>query len=128
MAQWTVLRRGIGLILGTVLAVFLLSWNVVQAGIPVPSKNAVTPAEMQRGGLPFRTDKAGAFVPAPDLATEAHMRINAKAARVQVLLEDAWERTRKGEAKVRPWPWADTWPVARLRVPRLDVSVIVEIP
>ena len=51
--------------------------------------------------------------------------IYAKAALAQVLLEDAWERTRKGEAKVRPWPWADTWPVARLRVPRLDVSVIV---
>ena len=51
--------------------------------------------------------------------------IYAKAALAQVLLEDAWERTRKGEDKVRPWPWADTWPVARLRVPRLDVSVIV---
>ena len=115
MAQWTVLRRGIGLILGTVLAVFLLSWNVVQAGIPVPSKNAVTPAEMQRGGLPFRTDKAGAFVPAPDLATEAHIRINAKeAALAQVLLEDAWERTREGEAKVRPWPWPipGPWPAS----------------
>ena len=51
--------------------------------------------------------------------------IYAKAALAQVLLEDAWERTQKGEDKVRPWPWADTWPVARLRVPRLDVSVIV---
>ena len=51
--------------------------------------------------------------------------IHAKAALAQVLLEDAWERTQKGEDKVRPWPWADTWPVARLRVPRLDVSVIV---
>jgi sortase A len=51
--------------------------------------------------------------------------IYAKAALAQVLLEDSWERTRKGEDKARPWPWADTWPVARLRVPRLDVSVIV---
>jgi len=51
--------------------------------------------------------------------------IYAKAALAQVLLEDAWERTRKGGAKARPWPWADTWPVARLRVSRLDVSVIV---
>ncbi|MEE9534735.1 MAG: VIT domain-containing protein, partial [Acidimicrobiia bacterium] len=85
MAPWTVLRLGIGLILGALVAVFLLLWNAVEAGIPVPSKNAVTPAEMQRGGLLFRTDKPGAVLPAPDRATEAHMRINGMVARVQVV-------------------------------------------
>ncbi len=84
-ALWTALRLGVGLFLGAMLAVFLLFWNVVQAGLPVPSKNAVTPGEMQRGGLLFRTDKPGAFLPAPDLATEAHMRINGMVARVRVV-------------------------------------------
>ncbi len=40
--------------------------------------------------------------------------ILAKAQVAQWLLEGAWARTLAGEAEVRPWPWADTWPVARL--------------
>ena len=51
--------------------------------------------------------------------------IHAKAALAQVLLERAWQHTIDGDARVRPWPWADTWPVARLRLPRLDASLIV---
>jgi sortase A len=50
----------------------------------------------------------------------------AKAWLAQLLLEDAWARTEAGAAgPVRPWPWADTWPVARLEVPRLGVDEIV---
>jgi len=41
------------------------------------------------------------------------------------LLEKAWERTLAGETRVRPWPWADTWPVARLKAPRLSRDLIV---
>lgn len=51
--------------------------------------------------------------------------IHAKAALAQVLLRDAWERAQSGHAAPRPWPWADTWPVARLTVPRLSVDQIV---
>ncbi|HQW64789.1 MAG TPA: class GN sortase [Pseudomonadota bacterium] len=51
--------------------------------------------------------------------------IHAKAALAQVLLRDAWDRAQAGHAMPRPWPWADTWPVARLRVPRLAVDQIV---
>lgn len=51
--------------------------------------------------------------------------IHAKAALAQTLLERAWQETRSGETNVRPWPWADTWPVARLEVPRLGASMIV---
>lgn len=51
--------------------------------------------------------------------------IHAKALLAQELLEHAWLKTRQGEQKVKPWPWADTWPVARLVVPRLQVSLIV---
>lgn len=51
--------------------------------------------------------------------------IQAKAELAQVLLERAWEKTLAGEARARPWPWADTWPVARLRIPSSGVDVIV---
>lgn len=40
--------------------------------------------------------------------------IHAKALLAQVLIADAWERTLDGETAVKPWSWADTWPVAKL--------------
>lgn len=48
-----------------------------------------------------------------------------KAELAQVLLERAWAATKAGENEVQPWNWADTWPVARLRAPRLGVSRLV---
>jgi sortase A len=43
----------------------------------------------------------------------------------QRLLEQAWERTAGERRLVRPWPGADTAPVARLRQPRLGIDQIV---
>lgn len=51
--------------------------------------------------------------------------IYAKAGLAQVLLRGAWSRAQAGEVHARPWPWADTWPVARLRVPAHDVDLVV---
>ena len=52
--------------------------------------------------------------------------IPAKAMLAQFLLQDAWDATlATGGDMYRPWPWADTWPVARLRVPALDVDQII---
>jgi sortase A len=51
--------------------------------------------------------------------------IFAKAQVAQVLLAHAWDATLRGERAVKPWAWADTWPVARLTVPRLGVEEIV---
>jgi sortase A len=48
-----------------------------------------------------------------------------KAAVAQQLLHAAWQRTQAGEREVRPWPWADTWPVARLLAPAQNVDLIV---
>jgi len=48
--------------------------------------------------------------------------IQAKAWVAQVLITQAWQRTLAGETQVKPWPWADTWPVARLSVPSLGVE------
>lgn len=47
----------------------------------------------------------------------------AKAALAQVMLRHAWAETEG--APVKPWPWARTWPVARLEVPALGVEEIV---
>ncbi len=47
--------------------------------------------------------------------------IHAKAVLAQVLIERAWQGGRAGP----PWPWADTYPVLRLRVPRLAVDQYV---
>jgi len=43
--------------------------------------------------------------------------IHAKARLAQVLLHRSWERTQAGGVEEKPWPWADTWPVARLILP-----------
>ena len=56
--------------------------------------------------------------------------IHAKAVLAQHLLNSAWQHTLAQRAasrqpRVLPWPWADTWPVARLQVPRLDVDLVV---
>jgi sortase A len=49
----------------------------------------------------------------------------AKAELAQALLERAWARTLHGERDVKPWRWADTWPVARLEFPRQHRDYIV---
>ncbi len=43
--------------------------------------------------------------------------IHAKAGLAQILLHRSWERTQAGGEEEKPWPWADTWPVARLTLP-----------
>jgi sortase A len=51
--------------------------------------------------------------------------ILAKAELAQVLMRRAWLKVQAGDADARPWPWADTRPVARLSVPALGVSTFV---
>lgn len=48
--------------------------------------------------------------------------IQAKAWIAQALIAQAWQRTLAGETQVKPWPWADTWPVARMSVPSLGIE------
>ncbi len=48
-----------------------------------------------------------------------------KAAASQILLARAWDDASAGAHRPRPWPWADTWPVGRLAVPRLGVDQVV---
>ncbi|MBR9872180.1 MAG: class GN sortase [Gammaproteobacteria bacterium] len=48
-----------------------------------------------------------------------------KALVAQELLEKAWADSQSQQTEQRPWPWADTWPVAKLELPELGVSMIV---
>ena len=51
--------------------------------------------------------------------------IQTKAAAANIMIRSAWIDAKAGGASPRPWPWADTWPVARLRAPALGVDQIV---
>jgi sortase A len=52
-------------------------------------------------------------------------RIYVKAWLAQRLLHRAWAATQAGGGPIKPWPWADTWPVARLTMPGRGVDLIV---
>jgi sortase A len=51
--------------------------------------------------------------------------IHAKALAAQVLLHRAWSATQATGAAAKPWPWADTTPIARLFAPAQDVDLFV---
>ena len=51
--------------------------------------------------------------------------IHAKAKLAQVLLQRAFSETIATGRDVKPWSWADTWPVARIDMPRLGAHAIV---
>ncbi len=51
--------------------------------------------------------------------------IFAKAQLAQVLLERAFSQSIATGQPVKAWSWADTWPVARIEINRIDASAIV---
>jgi sortase A len=51
--------------------------------------------------------------------------IPAKAVVAQFLLQQAWQGSKVTGRIVKPWPWADTWPVGRLMQGRLGVDLII---
>lgn len=51
--------------------------------------------------------------------------IPAKAWVAQELMQRAWRRAQDGGSEIAPWPWADTFPVARLSAKGGDIELIV---
>jgi len=41
------------------------------------------------------------------------------------LLHTAWVRTQASGRIVKPWPWANTWPLGRIYVPRLKLEQVI---
>jgi len=57
--------------------------------------------------------------------TARALYLRAKAELAGILIRHAWEQTLATGAPHRPWPWADTHPIARLQIPRLGYDEIV---
>jgi len=51
--------------------------------------------------------------------------IHAKAWLAQSMIKVAWAEAESTQLKVKPWPWADTYPVARIKSDRIDLDAIV---
>jgi sortase A len=71
-------------------------------------------------GRRLQRARIGAFVALLALGAAslaAGLWLPLKAALAEELLNRAWSSARHGGGAVKPWPWADTWPVARLRLP-----------
>jgi len=51
--------------------------------------------------------------------------LHAKADLAGLLIRRAWKQSARSGEPHAPWPWADTHPVARLRIPRLNYDEIV---
>ena len=51
--------------------------------------------------------------------------IKLKAGLAQILIARAWEISLASGMAVKPWPWADTWPVMRLTVPATAADLLV---
>ena len=73
----------------------------------------------------FRTTLLLTLVITGIISTAEGSRIYLKAILAQYLLETAWRNIQNGVHKLRPWPWADTWPVAELSSPHHNERMIV---
>jgi len=51
--------------------------------------------------------------------------IHVKAVLAQFLIADAWADTLERDRDFKPWPWADTWPVARMHTEILDGDLYI---
>lgn len=51
--------------------------------------------------------------------------MSAKAMLAQWLLQEAWHKSQRMGGHYKPWPWADTWPLARLHFVSRDQHLIV---
>jgi sortase A len=67
---------------------------------------------------------AASFLLAGLLVGGEGLWIYAKAKLAQMLLELSWRSEQSGR-RMRPWPWADTHPVAKLRIERDGSEIIV---
>lgn len=50
--------------------------------------------------------------------------IQSKAHIAQILIRHAWQQQNDLGSPVKAWPWADTWPVAKLEIQSLQIELI----
>ena len=51
--------------------------------------------------------------------------IHAKAGLAQILMQRSWRKTLAGDGDHKPWPWADTCPIARLTLARGSDHIVL---
>jgi sortase A len=95
--------------------------------VRVPCSSSSTPTALTRmlRRIGIAVPIAGMLMICGTVLVGQSVWIHAKALLAQVLLERAFAQTLVTGNDVKPWSWADTWPVARVSVPRLGRSVIV---
>ncbi len=81
-------------------------------------------SRFSKGSARWRSLPALALVTAGLLLAGHGVFIHAKAFAAQVLMQRAFAESLASGRPTRPWSWADTWPVARIEAPRLDISAI----
>jgi sortase A len=59
------------------------------------------------------------------LLSARSLYLHAKAELAGILIRRAWEQSLASGKSPAPWPWADTHPIARLRIPRIGYDEIV---
>ena len=102
----------------------------VRPALPVP-RRAAGPADrsVKQPRLPARRARAAALCVAAIICSAgwalAAAWIPLKAELAQRLLQRSWQHILAGNRESRPWPGADTRPLARLRVPSLGIDQLV---
>ncbi len=87
----------------------------VECALPTGYPGTQVPAAPQRRARPMIvTAFIVACLGAGVWQLSEGLYIHAKARFAQYLIADAWSKTLAGHRAVKPWPWADTWPVARI--------------
>jgi sortase A len=67
----------------------------------------------------------GVLLLAGTCLTARAVYLHAKAELAGILIRRAWEQSVQSGKPNPPWAWADTYPIARLRIPRLGYDEIV---
>ncbi|HEY3517157.1 MAG TPA: class GN sortase [Gammaproteobacteria bacterium] len=99
------------------------AWNgAMPVTLTLPVRLEHRPRVRQRR---LRRLTVGALIALAAALLAAGFWLPAKAELAQHLLNRAWQRTTVGDALAKPWPWADTHPVARLRLPASDEPLTV---
>lgn len=93
--------------------------------VPLPGSAARRPRGLRGGAAPLQTWLARTLLLASVALAIQAAWLPAKAALAQGLLASSWARSLADGDVHRPWPWADTHPVARLSSPRLAISQVV---
>jgi len=90
------------------------------------SRGETESLELRRVTRRFAVLACLALLAAAGIASVGHgAYILAKAEVAQLLLHSAWSRTQTTGLPAKPWPWADTHPVARLIAADQDTDLLV---